>query len=76
MNEPTPLELLTNAYDLAKNVGLKFVYLGNLPTTDYDNTYCPKCGNLVIKRKILGIQNLHLDSNGACKFCRFPICII
>ncbi|MCK4381564.1 MAG: AmmeMemoRadiSam system radical SAM enzyme [Candidatus Lokiarchaeota archaeon] len=74
--DPTPLELLYNAYDIAKDVGLKYVYLGNLPTTDYDNTYCPKCSKLVIKRKILGIKESYLDSDGNCKFCGFPICII
>jgi len=76
LSEPTPLELLDNAYDIVKNVGLKFVYLGNLPTSDYDSTYCPKCSKLVIKRKLLGIENLNLESNGICKFCGFPICII
>ncbi len=76
LSEPTPLELLYNAYDNAKDVGLKYVYLGNLPTTDYDNTYCPKCSKLVIKRKSLGIKESYLDSDGNCKFCGFPICII
>ena len=76
LSDPTPLELLYNAYDIAKDVGLKYVYLGNLPTTDYDNTYCPKCSKLVIKRKILGIKESYLDSDGNCKFCGFPICII
>ena len=74
--EPTPLKLLYNAYDIAKDVGLKYVYLGNLPITDYDNTYCPKCSKLVIKRKALGIKELYLDSYGNCKFCGFPICVI
>ncbi|MFX0105560.1 MAG: AmmeMemoRadiSam system radical SAM enzyme [Candidatus Hodarchaeota archaeon] len=73
--EPTPLELLYETYKIAKNIGLKNIYLGNLPTTDYDNTYCPKCSKLVIKRKILGIKEINLDSNGNCNFCGFPICI-
>ena len=76
LNEPTPLELLYNAYNLAKDIGLKYIYLGNLSTTDYDNTYCPKCSKLVIKRKILGVKELHLDSKGNCEFCGFPISIV
>jgi len=76
LNEPTPLVFLYNAYDIAKDVGLKHVYIGNLHSTDYDDTYCPKCSKLVIKRKILGIQELFLDSNGNCKYCGFPIGII
>ncbi|MFX1549835.1 MAG: hypothetical protein ACFFB9_05720, partial [Promethearchaeota archaeon] len=76
LSEPTPLELLYNAYDIAKDVGLEYIYLGNLPTTEYDNTYCPKCSKLVIERKILGIKESFLDSMGNCKFCGFPICIV
>ncbi|MFW9902184.1 MAG: AmmeMemoRadiSam system radical SAM enzyme [Candidatus Thorarchaeota archaeon] len=76
LNEPTPLNSLYNAYNIAKDAGLKYIYLGNLPSTDYDNTYCPRCSNLVIKRKILGIEKLYLDSNGNCKYCGFPICTI
>ncbi|MFW9969939.1 MAG: AmmeMemoRadiSam system radical SAM enzyme [Candidatus Odinarchaeota archaeon] len=76
LKEPTPLDLLYNAYDIARDVGLKYVYLGNLSTADYDNTYCPQCSKLVIRRKFLGLQNLYLDSKGNCKYCGFPICII
>ncbi|KKL69828.1 hypothetical protein LCGC14_2111020, partial [marine sediment metagenome] len=75
LSEPTPLELLYNAYNIAKDVGLKYVYLGNLPTTDYGNTYCPNCSRLVIKRKTLGIAELFLENHGKCKFCGFPIVI-
>lgn len=76
LTEPTPINLLHNAYNIAKDVGLKYVYLGNMPNTEYDNTYCPKCSKLVIKRKILGIKDLYLDSSGNCKYCGFPISII
>jgi len=76
LSEPTPLELLYKAYQNAKDVGLKYIYLGNIPTNNYDNTYCPKCSKLVIKRKMFGIKELCLDSEGNCKFCGFPICII
>ncbi|GAG87925.1 unnamed protein product, partial [marine sediment metagenome] len=76
LNEPTPLKTLYNAYDIAKDVGLKYVYLGNLPNNDFNDTLCPKCSHLVMKRNQLSIQELNLDSNGNCKFCGFPICIV
>ncbi len=76
LSEPTPLGLLYKAYESAKDVGLKYIYLGNLPTNNYDNTYCPKCSKLVIKRKMFEIKELCLDSKGNCKFCGFPICIM
>ena len=73
-DEATPEDLLYNAYNAAKNVGLEFVYLGNLNNTDFENTTCPNCSNIVIKRIIFGVKELNLDSNGNCKFCGYPIC--
>ncbi|MFX0001252.1 MAG: AmmeMemoRadiSam system radical SAM enzyme [Candidatus Hodarchaeota archaeon] len=74
--EPTPIKIIHEAHNTAKEVGLKYVYLGNLPTSNYDNTYCPKCSKLVIKRKMLGIKQLYLDNAGNCEYCGFPISII
>jgi len=47
---PTPFETLMKAFNIAKEEGLKFVYLGNVHHGDYENTYCPNCGNLLIER--------------------------
>jgi len=76
LTEATPIELLYKAYTIVKDVGLKYIYLGNVPTTEYDDTYCPKCSKLVIKRRVLGVKDLYLDSSGNCKFCGYPICIM
>jgi len=46
----TPLNTLKDAYEIGKKAGLKNVYLGNVPSDIYDNTYCPKCHELVIER--------------------------
>jgi len=46
---PTSPEILFKAKDIAKKQGLKYVYIGNI-MTDANNTYCPKCKNLLIKR--------------------------
>lgn len=72
--EATPEDLLYNSYNAAKNVGLEFVYLGNLNNTDFENTTCPNCSKIVIKRVVYGVKELNLDSNGNCKFCGYPIC--
>lgn len=73
--EPTSLHYLINAYKVAKNEGLMYVYLGNVPNSDYTNTICPKCSKLIIERKNNGISRLNLDSNGNCKHCGFFICL-
>ncbi len=48
--QPTPLSTMDRAYDLAKEAGLRHVYLGNVPRSDKESTYCPNCGELVIER--------------------------
>lgn len=45
----TDLETLRKARKIALDAGIKFVYTGNLPD-EGQNTYCPKCGNLLIER--------------------------
>jgi pyruvate formate lyase activating enzyme len=46
----TPTSTLLSCYKIAKEAGLQFVYLGNIAHSDYDNTYCPSCKNLLIER--------------------------
>lgn len=47
---PTPIRTLERAYQIGREEGLKFVYLGNVPGHPYENTYCPQCGKLLIQR--------------------------
>ncbi|MFX0081968.1 MAG: AmmeMemoRadiSam system radical SAM enzyme [Candidatus Hodarchaeota archaeon] len=76
INNPTPINYLNNAYKIAKNEGLKFVYLGNMPSNEYDKTICPNCSKIVIERAFFGVKKLDLDIYGNCKYCGFPISII
>ena len=65
---PTPVETLEKARAVAMEVGLKYVYIGNIPGHQGENTYCPKCGKLLIKR--VGYAVLQNNINrGKCKFC-------
>ncbi|MEM4637690.1 MAG: AmmeMemoRadiSam system radical SAM enzyme [Candidatus Woesearchaeota archaeon] len=67
--EITPKETLFEAKKIAINTGIKYVYIGNIGFLD--NTYCPKCNNLLIKRnpyiEVCGI------SKGKCKKCNNKI---
>ena len=47
---PTRTETLEMAHELAKDAGIEYVYLGNIPGHQYENTYCPGCGELLILR--------------------------
>jgi len=48
--QATPINTLLSCHSIAKDVGLQFVYLGNIAHGNYDNTYCPSCKNLLIER--------------------------
>ncbi len=48
--QPTSLETLKKARKTAMNVGMNYVYTGNLPDEEGNNTYCPKCNKTLIRR--------------------------
>jgi pyruvate formate lyase activating enzyme len=73
--EPTSIKFLEKSYEIANHEGLNFVYLGNLNNTERENTICPKCSNLVIKRSGFELKVIALDSKGKCNYCGYPICI-
>jgi len=62
----TGLETLKKAYDIAKKAGLYYVYLGNVPV--HGDTYCPKCGELLIDRTGYSVT-LNKIKDGKCPKC-------
>lgn len=71
----TPFETLKAHYDIAKKNGLNYVYIGNVPGNRHENTYCPKCKELVIERYGLYMQDWKLDNANKCKNCGTKIAI-
>ena len=65
---PTPIEKLEEAYKIARDVGLKYVYIGNVPGHTYENTYCPRCKKIVVARIGYDILEDNIE-DGKCKFC-------
>jgi len=74
--EPTPVETLEKHHQIAKEVGLKYAYLGNVPGHPLEHTYCPECKNIAIKRFGFDIEEWNLDDKNQCKFCGNQIPII
>lgn len=72
---PTPFKKLMEIYNLAKMEGLYYVYLGNVPHGDYENTYCHNCGNLIVERHGFSAKIVGLDGN-KCSKCKTEIPII
>jgi len=65
---PTPFETIRDARNTAMDVGLKYVYIGNI-RSEAENTYCPKCRNLLIERAGYFVKQNNI-SNARCRFCR------
>lgn len=65
---PTPIETLEKAYQIAKDVGLDYVYLGNVPGHKYNSTFCVYCGKKIIYRIHFGVLEKNIK-DGKCKFC-------
>ncbi|MEI6124163.1 MAG: AmmeMemoRadiSam system radical SAM enzyme [Bacteroidota bacterium] len=64
----TPVETLNKAREIAMNAGIKYVYVGNVPGTTFDDTYCPKCKKVVLERK--GYTQISNNiKNGKCGYC-------
>lgn len=64
----TPIPTMEMSLRVAKSEGLRYVYLGNVHTLDGENTRCPHCGSLLIRRSGYHVEMVGLI-NGACSKC-------
>lgn len=71
----TPMSTLGKAYETAQKAGIKYVYLGNIPHGDYENTYCPSCGELLIERIGFSTRK-HLVTDGKCPKCGMNVKVV
>ncbi len=71
---PTPRQTLLRAREIALKK-LKFVYLGNMPDSDYDSTFCPGCGTRVITRIGYNILDMKVK-NSQCTLCNTPVPVV
>lgn len=63
----TPVETIHRAAEIGHEEGLHYVYAGNVPGDPHENSYCPHCGQMVIRR--LGYHT-HSELKGrACPSC-------
>ncbi len=65
---PTPIETLDMAWRMARRMGVRYAYVGNIPDHEGNNTYCPNDGKLLIGRKGYSVVENNMDA-GRCKFC-------
>jgi pyruvate formate lyase activating enzyme len=65
---PTPQSTLQRAYELGKEAGLRYVYVGNMPGARLEDTYCPNCGEAVIRRRGFQLTQTSIH-DGHCANC-------
>ena len=69
---PTPPETLLAAYDVARSLGLNYVYAGNVHAPRQGSTWCPGCGGLLIERDWYDLGRYQLDGN-RCRNCGYQV---
>ncbi len=72
---PTPVEILIKAFEIASEK-LDYVYVGNRRTSWGNNTLCPKCDNLLVRREGFGARIEGIDEGGHCDKCGRKVDII
>lgn len=69
----TPVHVLERACRMARDAGVDFAYLGNVPGHPWEDTRCPTCGTLVLQRHGPALVRSALTPRGACPCCDRPI---
>ncbi|MEX2720041.1 MAG: AmmeMemoRadiSam system radical SAM enzyme [Candidatus Wukongarchaeota archaeon] len=70
---PTPTKTIEKAMKIAKEQGEKYVYAGNIPGHNSENTYCPNCGKQLIRRIGFRIGAYDLNKDATCPQCNTKI---
>ncbi len=65
---PTPISTLTRFRNIARQAGIRYVYVGNVPVHEGRHTYCHNCDQLLVERQGYHIATYNLSGN-RCKFC-------
>jgi pyruvate formate lyase activating enzyme len=68
----TPVQTVQRARQIGIESGLKYVYPGNIPGDDGENTYCHACKALLIERFGFSMKRIGLK-DGVCSSCGTPM---
>lgn len=72
----TPEKTLEEHHAVAKEIGLKYVYIGNVPGHPLEHTYCPNCNQIAVERYGFDIAGWKLDEQNNCRHCGHKINIV
>jgi pyruvate formate lyase activating enzyme len=69
---PTSPQAIFDCLKIGTEMGLKYLYAGNISADKWEDTWCPNCGELLVKRSGYFTRVQHL-SDGKCGKCSHPI---
>jgi pyruvate formate lyase activating enzyme len=72
----TPIRTLEALHAIAREEGLRYVYLGNVWGHPLEHTYCPRCQAVAVERFGYFIRSWNLDEGNRCRECGNPIPIV
>ncbi len=72
---PTPMATMERAAEYGREAGLNYVYMGNVLTAEGQNTRCPDCGRVLVRRT--GFARAGMDlSESRCPKCGREVPIV
>ncbi|MEM3162060.1 MAG: AmmeMemoRadiSam system radical SAM enzyme [Candidatus Bathyarchaeia archaeon] len=75
-NPPTKIEILEKACEIARKAGVLYPYIGNVLGHKYENTYCPACNELLIRRYGYYVLKYSITDANKCPRCGVKIPIV
>ncbi len=57
---PTSAETIYRAIEIGKRAGLRYLYVGNLPGNNYENSFCHNCKEIVVARVRYRVGKINL----------------
>ncbi|MEM2025531.1 MAG: AmmeMemoRadiSam system radical SAM enzyme [Desulfurococcaceae archaeon] len=72
----TPVSTLERAAEVAKDVGLRYVYVGNVPGHELEHTYCPSCSEVLVARFSFDVLTWNLTDDNCCPKCGEKVNIV
>ena len=72
---PTPVETMRRANEFGREAGLHYVYLGNVQLDAGQDTKCPGCGKVLVRRRGFGRPSLYL-TEPRCPDCGHDVPLV
>ncbi len=70
---PTPVAILKKAYEIGRKAGLRYVYMGNMPSDPSENTHCYQCGKKLVSRSGFSLRENLITDKSSCPECKAEI---